>query len=148
MVAGHLSTLESLVAKIFDAVLRARFHYSLFEAHLARYRGVLIGPKPVRLHQLAETEIDANLTTFMRHAIVLTVRLQLNGPVGPDQSRPIFVGLVEQPRRPDVGHRRQAAFVSRAVPGTCHGTAGICYANAGLMFNTKQLGQINQESAT
>ena len=85
VVAGLLTShADSPVARILDGMLRASFRFALSEALLAEYRGVLLRPKLLKLHQLAESEIDTILTTLTRHAIVLPVPLQPNALVAPD----------------------------------------------------------------
>ena len=85
VVAGLLSRhADSPVAKILDSMLRASFRFALSEALLAEYRAVLLRPKLVTLHRLAESEIDTILTTLTRHAIVLHVPPQANALAAPD----------------------------------------------------------------
>jgi uncharacterized protein len=75
---------DSPVAKILDGMLRASFRFALSEALLAEYRGVLLRPKLLKLHQLAEAEIDTILTALTRHAIVLPPSKHPGAPPAPD----------------------------------------------------------------
>ena len=62
---------ESPVARILDAMLAAAFPFVLSEALLAEYRRVLLRPRLMTLHGLAEDEVDALLTDLAQPAIVL-----------------------------------------------------------------------------
>lgn len=87
VVAGLLTShAESPVAKILDGRLRSSFRFALSDGLLAEYRGVLLRPKLLKLHQLRELEIEAILTSLMRHAIVLPIPLRSITPVVPDIS--------------------------------------------------------------
>ncbi len=72
VVAGLITAKADLpVALALEGMLRATFRFAVSEALLTEYRAVLFRPKLVRLHQLAEAEIDLLLATFAQHAIVL-----------------------------------------------------------------------------
>lgn len=86
VVAGLLTQhADSPVGQILDSMLRAGFRFALSEALLAEYRRVLLRPKLMKLHQLAETEVDTVLTDITRHAIVLRPPLQPSLPSSPAQ---------------------------------------------------------------
>ncbi len=85
VVAGLLTNhADAPVARIFDSMMRAEFRFAMSEALLAEYRGVLLRPKLLKLHRLAEPEIDAILTSLTRHAIILPVPPQPDSPIAPD----------------------------------------------------------------
>ena len=77
VVAGLLTAREASPgfvdsARILDGMLAAAFPFVVSEALLAEYRTVLVRPNLRKLHGLAIAEVDAILTDFAQHAIVLT----------------------------------------------------------------------------
>lgn len=60
---------ESPVVRILDAMLEGRLVYLLSPALLDEYRAVLLRPKMMRLHGLAEAEIDNLLGDVVANAM-------------------------------------------------------------------------------
>ncbi len=70
IVAGLItSQVESPTAQILDAMLDGRVMYLMSPALLEEYREVLLRPKLVRLHGLAEEEVDQILTHITANGI-------------------------------------------------------------------------------
>ena len=70
IVAGLItSRVDSPTAQILDAMLDGRVMYLMSPALLEEYREVLLRPKLVRLHGLAEDEIDQVLTHITANGI-------------------------------------------------------------------------------
>ena len=85
VVAGLLTNhADSPLARILDGMLHPSIRFALSEALLAEYRGVLLPPKLLRLHQLAKSEIYTISTILTRHPTVLPVPPQFNALVAPD----------------------------------------------------------------
>ena len=78
------SRADSPVAQVLDGMLRASFRFVLTEALLAEYRQVLLRPKLLKLHGLAEAEVDQILTDLALHAIVSPAPPQMDKFVAPD----------------------------------------------------------------
>ena len=78
------SRADSPVAQILDGMLRASFRFVLSETLLAEYRQVLLRPRLLKLHKLAEAEVDQILTDLALHAIVLPVAPQMVKLLAPD----------------------------------------------------------------
>ena len=85
VVAGLLTgRADSPVAQILDGLLRASFRFVISEALLAEYRQVLLRPKLLKLHGLAEAEVDQILTDLALHAIVSPAPPQIDKFLAPD----------------------------------------------------------------
>lgn len=85
IVAGLLTAhADSPIARILDGMLTAAFPFVVSESLLAEYRAVLLRPKLVKRHGLAEPEVDIILTDMARHAIVLTAIHSDSSPLAPD----------------------------------------------------------------
>ena len=63
------SQVESPTARLLDAMVNGRLIYLLSPALLGEYRAVMLRPRLIRAHGLAEAEIDTLLTELTGNAI-------------------------------------------------------------------------------
>ena len=69
LIAGLISSNNSPVTQIVDAMLNGTIIYSLSPALLQEYREVLLRPKLRKLHKLSEKEIDQFLTEIIANSV-------------------------------------------------------------------------------
>jgi putative PIN family toxin of toxin-antitoxin system len=79
LVSGFLSRLAaSPTVRIVDAMLAARFRYTLSIDLLAEYRSVLLRPRIRSRHRLSEAEIDVTLIDIAANGAVVDVEVELS----------------------------------------------------------------------
>jgi putative PIN family toxin of toxin-antitoxin system len=79
LVSGFLTRLAaSPTVRIVDAMLAARFRYTLSIDLLAEYRSVLLRPRIRSRHRLSEAEIDVTLIDIAANGAVVDVEVELS----------------------------------------------------------------------
>lgn len=96
LVAGLLTReLAAPTARILDAMLRGELHFLISEELLADYREVLLRPKIVAAHGLAEGEIDEILVRVAGNGAIRQPAASARGPAGDGH---LFALLAADPR--------------------------------------------------
>jgi putative PIN family toxin of toxin-antitoxin system len=79
LVSGFLTRLAaSPTVRIVDAMLAARFRYTLSIDLLAEYRSVLLRPRIRSRHRLSEAEIDVTLIDIAANGVLVDVEVELS----------------------------------------------------------------------